>query len=103
MEIEELVKSVRLSPTLRSGIQERRLLLFKRIHEIVFYGKGGYDFETVYNLPIWLRKFVYNEILKSYKSEQASYEKATGKQTLSVNNNAVKPRKQSNYTIKARK
>lgn len=36
---------------------------------MVFYGKGGYSFETIYNMPIWLRKFVFNKILEHYDSE----------------------------------
>ena len=46
------------------------------IHQIVFHGKGGYDFQTVYNLPIWLRKYIYNEITSHYSEEKKSYENA---------------------------
>lgn len=59
--------------------------LFLHIHQIVFHGKGGYDFGTVYNLPIWLRKFIFNEINNHYKEEAKAIEKAKdgkGKQTL---------------------
>lgn len=51
--------------------------MFKQIHEIVFHGKGGYDWETVYNMPIWLRKFTFFEINEFYKAEQESYKKST--------------------------
>jgi hypothetical protein len=43
--------------------------LFTQIHEILFLGKGGYDFPTVYNMPIWLRKFTYSRMEKYYKEE----------------------------------
>lgn len=49
--------------------QEYRLHLFRQIHEIVFYGKGGYDFDTVYNLPIWLRNYIYHCISEHYEKE----------------------------------
>ena len=39
-----------------------RLNIFKQIHEIIFHGKGGYDYVTIYNMPIWLRKFTFKEI-----------------------------------------
>ena len=39
--------------------------IFNEIHEIVFHGQGGYDWNTVYNMPIWLRKFTFSKI-KSY-------------------------------------
>ena len=37
--------------------------LFTQIHEIIFHGKGGYDWNTVYSMPIWLRKFTFFKIL----------------------------------------
>jgi hypothetical protein len=43
-----------------------RTILFKQIHEIVFYGNGGYDWGTVYNMPIWLRNFTFNQINDSF-------------------------------------
>jgi hypothetical protein len=39
-----------------------RANLFTQIHEIVFHGKGGYSWETVYNMPVWLRRFTYKQI-----------------------------------------
>ena len=44
-----------------------RFSLFKQIHEIVFHGKGGYDWETIYNMPRWLRQFTFNKINEFYK------------------------------------
>jgi hypothetical protein len=43
-----------------------RAAIFKQIHEIVFYGNGGYDWGTIYNMPIWLRNFTFNQINNSY-------------------------------------
>ena len=62
-------------------IPQFRKSLFKQIHEIIFHGKGGYDWETVYNMPIWLRKFTFHEINEFYKKESAEYEKAKTKNT----------------------
>jgi hypothetical protein len=45
------------------------LHLFKQIHEIVFHGNGGYDWGTVYNMPIWLRRFTF-ETLREYFEKQ---------------------------------
>ena len=46
-----------------------RANLFSQIHEIVFHGQGGYDRETVYNMPIWLRKFTYNKLREYYEKQ----------------------------------
>jgi hypothetical protein len=48
------------------------------IHQIVFHGKGGYNFQSVYNLPIWLRKYIYKEITDHYAEEKKQYENVKG-------------------------
>lgn len=52
-----------LSP---NSIAEERMALFTQLHEICFWGQGGYDFETVYNLPLWLRNFIFSQMRKHY-------------------------------------
>jgi hypothetical protein len=52
---------------------EIRIRVFTQIHQILFHGKGGYDYNTVYNMPLWLRKFTYSEIQKFYDEEEAAY------------------------------
>jgi len=44
------------------NIPKLRISLFTQIHEIVFHSKGGYSWETIYNMPIWLRRFTYKQI-----------------------------------------
>jgi len=58
-------------------VAETRAAIFQQIHQIVFHGKGGYDWHTVYNMPIWLRRFTFNEIKKFYDEEKKSYENAS--------------------------
>ena len=45
---------------------EYRHNLFTQIHEIVFHGNGGYDWHTVYEMPMWLRNFTYKKIVDHY-------------------------------------
>ena len=60
-----------------------RISLFNQIHEIVFYGKGGYDYNTIYNMPIWLRnitfKFIQDSINQENKSKNEAYNVSLGK------------------------
>lgn len=58
-------------------VPQARKNLFKQIHEIVFHGKGGYDWNTVYNMPIWLRKFTFHELNKFYEEESKAYSKSS--------------------------
>ena len=55
--------------------KKHQITLYKQIHQICFYGKGGYDWNTIYNLPIYLRKFIFNEIREFYEEEKRETEK----------------------------
>ena len=55
-------------------VPQTRAAIFRQIHQIVFHGNGGYDWETVYNMPIWLRRFTFSEIQKYYDDEKQAYE-----------------------------
>jgi len=55
---------------------EFRKSLFQQIHSIVFHGKGGYDFGTIYNMPIWLRKFTLFELNNFYTEQNEQRENA---------------------------
>jgi hypothetical protein len=39
-----------------------------------FHGKGGYDWNTIYNMPRWLRLFTYNKIKEFYDKENEANE-----------------------------
>lgn len=51
-------------------VSQYRLILFSQIHDIVFHGNGGYDWNTIYNMPVWLRKFTFNKI-KEWNEKKA--------------------------------
>jgi hypothetical protein len=57
-------------------IPQARAAIFTQIHEIVFHGKGGYDWNTIYNMTIWLRKFTFNKINEFYSKEKEQGETA---------------------------
>ena len=54
---------------------EYRQNLFSQIHEIVFHGNGGYDWHTLYNMPIWLRNFTYKKLEEFYKKQEEAQNK----------------------------
>lgn len=65
------------------------------IHEIVYHGNGGYDWHTVYNMPIWLRSFTYNQIREFNEKRAEEQEKAMrdakGTQQLTPQNQTITP------------
>lgn len=63
-----------------------RINLFKQIHEIIFHGNGGYDYHTIYNMPLWLRNYTFAEIKKYYQEKQKAENKAIqGQNSTSAN------------------
>ena len=52
-----------------SEAAEYRGNLFTQLHEIVFHGKGGYDFPTIYDMPIWLRNFTWKKMSEYYEEQ----------------------------------
>jgi len=53
-------------------IREAKVNLYKQIHQICFHGKGGYSWPVVYNMPVYLRHFIFNEIKVFYDEENKS-------------------------------
>ena len=46
-----------------------RLQIFNEIDEILYYC-NGYDWYTLYNFPIWLRKFTKNKLIERLKPKE---------------------------------
>lgn len=76
-----------------------RQALFKQIHEIVFNSQGGYSWSEIYNMPIWLRNYTFNEIKEHFEAKAKAVNKASEKQTLDL----LKPDISPSYTSKATK
>ena len=66
-----------------------RFSLFTQIHEIVFHGNGGYDWGTIYNMPIWLRKFTFNKMREYYDKQNASQNEDLGTQSQKIKEGKV--------------
>lgn len=92
---------------------QHRINLFSQIHEIVFHGGGGYSWGTVYNMPVWLRKFTFFKLKTHFEEEQKAYEeKQNPGQTTAIDSSGkvrtpefMKPRdsKSPTYTTRASK
>jgi hypothetical protein len=50
----------------------------------VFHGGGGYDWNTVYNMPTWLRKYTFNQMKEHFDNENKKHE-----ETLNKNQNVA--------------
>ena len=52
-----------------NNASEFRLSIFNQIHEIVFHGQGGYSYDIVYDMPIWLRIYTFNKLKDWYNQK----------------------------------
>ena len=72
----------------------------------MFHGKGGYDWDTIYNMPIWLRRFTFEKIKEFYDKEREETEKQQNlmknKSGKEISRPNVAP-KQPTYVAKAPK
>jgi len=75
-----------------------RVQLFTQIHEIIFHGNGGYTWNEVYNMPIWLRKFTFQKLNEYFEKQNSAVEKST-KSTSKVKGPDIDP----TYKTKASK
>ncbi len=77
-----------------SNAAQFRLSLFTQIHNIVYHGNGGYDWYSVYNMPVWLRKFTFKQIddyIKEQNKKVAAANKSGGKQNILSSSGKIKP------------
>jgi hypothetical protein len=65
--------------------KQYRVNLFTQIHQIVFHGQGGYDWSTVYNMPIWLRKFTFHQMNTYYEEQNKSQSGGGGDMSSQIN------------------
>ena len=82
---------------------EYRPALFKQIHEIVFHGNGGYDWDTVYNMPLWLRRTTFNLIKEYYDEQKESIEKQQNMLKNNKKDEIARPNIAPTYTTKVPK
>ena len=67
-----------------------REYLFTEIHEIVFWGQGGYSYEVIYNMPIWLRKFTFKKLKDHYQKSNTSDQDTNIQKSVSAMKQAQK-------------
>lgn len=82
---------------------EYRPALFKQIHEIVFHGNGGYDWDTVYNMPLWLRRTTMNLLREHYEQQKEAMEKQQNLLKNNKKNEISRPNIAPTYTAKVPK
>jgi len=71
------------------------------MNEIVFHGKGGYTWDTVYEMPIWLRNFTFQKLKEWYDKEQEQIEKQNNQLTNKNTSEVARPNIPASSTYNA--
>ena len=56
-----------------------RPILHKEIFQLVYAGNGGFTWEAVYHMPVWLRRFYIKELREITKEEPKLEKELTNK------------------------
>ena len=64
-----------------------RLRLHELIFDLIWHGAGRWDWNTIYNMPIFLRKFYVSQVNKIFAEQSEAAEEAAEKRR-----NAAKPK-----------
>ena len=51
---------------------EDRPIIHSEIFDLVFYGNGGFNFNDLYEMPIYLRKFYFKKLQQALDKEKAN-------------------------------
>ena len=73
------------------------------VHDLVYHGRGGFPYETVYNMPIPYRKYHIRKI-QDYLDKKAEAEEQASKKTSSSSSKPLaRPNvPQADFTSKAK-
>lgn len=61
-----------------------KLGLHEEIFSLCYYGKGGFSWEEVYNLPIYLRRFYIQQVSKAIEAKNKAEQESSTKQSTSA-------------------
>ena len=75
------------------------------MHEIVFHGNGGYDWHTLYDMPIWLRNFTIKKIEEHFEKQNEAQDKNSNtlKNNKEISRPDIKPNNVYNASVPTKK
>ena len=58
---------------------EYQRVVYDQIFELIYHSNGGFDFESLFNMPVNLRSYYYLKLVALKKEEQESYKQQSQK------------------------
>jgi hypothetical protein len=68
-----------------------RVTFHKNIFNLIWYGDGRWDWDTIYNMPIFLRKFYVTQVNKIFAEQAEAAEEAAEKRKNAVKSKTKQP------------
>ena len=56
-----------------------RKILHSSIFDLIYHGNGGFNWNDVYNMPVWARRFYISKIIEFKNAEQKAHEESRNK------------------------
>jgi len=69
---------------------EDRIALHENIFNLIWHGEGRWDWDTIYNMPLFLRKFYIKQINMILEAKNAANEKHREQREKSKRRNITK-------------
>lgn len=69
---------------------EDRVKLHESLFDLIWYGQGRWDWETLYTMPVYLRRFWIKKINKITEDQRVALEKQRSKQQFKQKPKIVK-------------
>jgi len=63
---------------------EYKFQIYREIHDLVYYGQGGFIYSEVYNMPIHIRRFHIKKINDLHEEKNKAHEDAMSKSQQNV-------------------
>ena len=70
---------------------EDKPYIHNEIFNLVYHGGGGFDYESVYNMPIWLRQYNIKKIIDYNEKQNPTKPPQQQSQTSQNNNTILRP------------
>lgn len=55
------------------------MVVHSEVFDLVYHGKGGFSWNDVYNLPVFLRRFYIKKVIKALEDKADAIEKERNK------------------------
>lgn len=84
------LQGFRLDQTFFGFKPEDRVKLHESLFDLIWFGQGRWDWETLYTMPVYLRRFWIKKINKLTEDQRAALEKQRSKQQFKQKPKIVK-------------